>query len=804
MSTEKNCVKLSEEQQLFISKALAGYNILVDACIGSGKTTAIQMLCNAMSSDCNILYLTYNRLLKLDAKSKIKAKNVTVTNYHGFAYSALIKQGISTGIPELIQTFNRIHPKIATYDVLILDEYQDIEFELAEMLKFIKSSCPSIQIIAVGDMEQKIYDKTTLHVPSFIDDFLGNYIRLEFTKCFRLSPELAKKLGRIWGKSIIGTNENCIVEEMSLAEVTDFLSAQKPKDILCLGARTGDMANILNDLESHYPERFNKKTVYASIKETDSGGSAVPKKTSAIFTTYDSSKGLERPVCVIFDYTESYWKSRITKSQQSYQILRNIFCVAASRGKRHIIFVHNDEAMLSEETISTPVGTNTNFQNVNISQMFDFKYKEDITACYDSLEIRPIVFSEDTHEIDIKNTDELIDLSPCIGIYQEAVFFSQYNIDTDIDFWFELHKKESNKLRENTDFASLDEKVLYLTSLETRQNRYRTQVDTPFVSDAESISLCQRLGSKFSKEEKVQVECEIPFADNDGEKLLFTARGYADVVKDNIVYELKFVSELTHEHFLQCACYMIAMGLEIGILWNTKKNQAFEIKVPDRGAFLDAVSKTITKGFLNTYKCINSNGVKSPVQEASFAVIDTETNFQNEVMSIGVVIANAATYEVIDSRYYIITPECTIGGMYYPVLHLVEENLLKTCTRFEAISDLRDTFTAHGIQSIYAYNASFDWRYLPELHSFTWYDIMKVAAYKQYNHTITDHMNCASTGKLKTQYGVEPTLQRLLGNSNYREVHNALLDAYDELKIIELLGHPLKTYQEVARVREKK
>ena len=117
--------------------------------------SAIQMLCNEMPSNLNILYLTYNRLLKLDAKSKIKSKNVTVTNYHGFAFNTLRKAGISAGISDLIQTFNRVRPAISAYDVLILDEYQDIELELAEMLEFIKESCPGIQIIAVGDMEQK-------------------------------------------------------------------------------------------------------------------------------------------------------------------------------------------------------------------------------------------------------------------------------------------------------------------------------------------------------------------------------------------------------------------------------------------------------------------------------------------------------------------------------------------------------------------------------------------------------------------------------------------------------------------------
>ncbi len=46
------------------------------------------------------------------------------------------------------------------YDVLIIDEYQDTESELAELLLRVKSVNPNMQIIAVGDMQQKIFDKT--------------------------------------------------------------------------------------------------------------------------------------------------------------------------------------------------------------------------------------------------------------------------------------------------------------------------------------------------------------------------------------------------------------------------------------------------------------------------------------------------------------------------------------------------------------------------------------------------------------------------------------------------------------------
>ena len=62
---------LSTEQEAFIQAALAGNNILVDACIGSGKTTAIQRLCDELPTNKSILYLTYNKLLKVDAQSKI-------------------------------------------------------------------------------------------------------------------------------------------------------------------------------------------------------------------------------------------------------------------------------------------------------------------------------------------------------------------------------------------------------------------------------------------------------------------------------------------------------------------------------------------------------------------------------------------------------------------------------------------------------------------------------------------------------------------------------------------------------------
>ena len=784
----------------FIKTAKQGKNILVDACIGSGKTTAIQALCNEFS-DKKILYLTYNRLLKIDAKAKIKANNVCVQNYHGFAYMILCRMRIKTSASDSIQEFNRQKPMLANYDMLVLDEYQDIEQELAELLQLIKDSNPQIQIIAVGDMEQKIYDKTTLKVESFMKGFLEEHLRLKFTQCFRLSNNLASMLGRVWKKQIIGVNDSCKVEEMSKEDIIPFLAEQIPADILCLGARTGAMSDTLNILEEKYSDKFNKNTVYATISDYDSMGKTEPKEDSAIFTTYDSSKGLERKICVIFDFTESYWSVRISKPQQLYTILRNIFCVAASRGKNQIIFVKSDEAMLSEKTLSTYVETNQKFEDVGMSKMFDFKFKEDVEKCFSLLKVSKL---EQTNNsiINIKSADALIDLSPCIGIYQEADFFDHYQIDEDIKLEILLNTELNGLYTEAVKNSTLNNKILFLVSLETKQKRYRTQVVTPFVSEAQSALMRARLETRLTRNENAQVPCRIDFYDPQNGKPIFSAKGFADVVKDDMVYELKFVSELTHEHFLQCACYMVAMKLQKGILWNTRDNTLYEIEVPDRKGFLNAVARTVTKGVIESYYEPNMFQKKTKEDKIeNFAVIDTETNWKDEVMSIGVVVADSKTLKKIDSKYYIFDPEYRAGGMYDNQLRLDEKGTCVT-SRGQAIKEIKQWLDHYHVRKIFAYNASFDKKHLPEYSEYQWYDIMRLAAYRQYNSSIPSSADCYKTGRLKRGYGVENILKMLSGNHRYYETHNAVLDAEDELQIMQLLGHGLNEY-EIALLSDK-
>lgn len=163
-------------------------------------------------------------------------------------------------------------------------------------------------------------------------------------------------------------------------------------------------------------------------------------------------------------------------------------------------------------------------------------------------------------------------------------------------------------------------------------------------------------------------------------------------------------------------------------------------------------------------------------------------------MSIGVVVADSKTKTKIDSIYYIITPEYKEGGKYSDELRINEKST-NIANRKQAIKKINEWLESYKVQSLFAYNAFFDKHHLPEYSDYKWYDIMRLAAYRQYNHAIPDSADCYKTGKLKRGYKVEDILNMFNSkHEQYYESHNAIIDAHDELKIIQLLGQPIEKY----------
>lgn len=618
-------MKLTNEQATLLSLVKNGKNVLVDACIGSGKTTTIQAICDELSEK-RILYLTYNASLKYDAKHKIKNRNVEVTNYHGFAHK-YAKVEPQKQIPE----FLKLKPTIDQYDILLIDEYQDIDEEISQLLLYIKQCIKNLQIVAVGDIDQKLYDRDNLDVIAFMNILLDNYEKLRFTECFRLSAEYANSLGHVWNKSIDGSNTKCTTTTMSVDEVVEFLLSYKPKDILCLGKKNGQITEILNKLELRKPLVFNKNTVYATINDRDKSRIDYDNNV-AVFTTFDSSKGLERKINIVCDFTESYWETRAKHANTKYEILRNIFLVAASRGKMYNIFVepnnHSDQLLGFDRIL--PFETNTNYEEevYNPASMFDFKYNEDIKKLYSMLTIRKVNSTTDNNSIDLKTCDGLIDIAPCIGIWQEADFFTNYDIDNQVYYSLMLIYFNNTTYLEKIyktyliNTKTIEEKILYAVSLQTNQRRYRTQVDVPFISNANKVYIEQNLSKYFSGSETVQQDFKGEIICEYNEKTItLHISGRCDVIKDDHIYELKFKSDLAYVDFLQLSLYLLCAKQSTGYLYNSKLDELYEVKLPRaRKKFIDCIAKCITKqksiktiSFNTNLDIIerNSNNVKS-------------------------------------------------------------------------------------------------------------------------------------------------------------------------------------------------
>lgn len=183
--------------------------------------------------------------------------------------------------------------------------------------------------------------------------------------------------------------------------------------------------------------------------------------------------------------------------------------------------------------------------------------------------------------------------------------------------------------------------------------------------------------------------------------------------------------------------------------------------------------------------------------DETYAVIDTETNYLNQVISIGIVIFTYKTYKIIQSLYYVIKPNYYTDGLY--TSRLFSKEIKEKITTYEsALIEIQEIFKENNIKAIFAYNARFDYRYFPKLHIYPWIDIMVIAANKNYNDSLPEFAQYCKNGRLKSGYGVEP-IYRYLSKRSYFEVHNAFYDAVDELEIIKMLDKNIDVY-DIAKI----
>ena len=101
--------------------------------------------------------------------------------------------------------------------------------------------------------------------------------------------------------------------------------------------------------------------------------------------------------------------------------------------KKKIYFVkERQDRILTTRTFEGSLLENQKETKFGVSKMFDFKYDVDINHTFEMLEIVEIP-TKNKEVINAIENDYNILLGPALGIYQEAMFFNEWNYERELE-----------------------------------------------------------------------------------------------------------------------------------------------------------------------------------------------------------------------------------------------------------------------------------------------------------------------------------------------------------------------------------
>ena len=191
---------ISSEQNDIIKQIELNNNVVIDSVAGSGKTTCNLHIAKYFNN-MNILLLTYNSKLKLETREKVQAlniDNIEVHSYHSFCVKYYDKYCFTDTIINNIIRNKQSPIKNFAYDLIVLDEAQDMTCLYYELVcKIYKDNNNNVKICIFGDKKQSIFDfnKADSRYITFANQ-LFNFNNYTWVKCnlsisFRITHEMS-------------------------------------------------------------------------------------------------------------------------------------------------------------------------------------------------------------------------------------------------------------------------------------------------------------------------------------------------------------------------------------------------------------------------------------------------------------------------------------------------------------------------------------------------------------------------------------------------------------------------------------
>ncbi len=585
-----NLPPVSREQQDVLTN-LENNNIIVDSVAGSGKTTCNLYIAKHYTKS-NILLLTYNARLKLETREKVESLNLTnleVHSYHSFCVKYYNTKCYNDSVINTIIEENTQPKKPVEYDIIILDEAQDITPLYYKLIcKIYKNNSRNARFCILGDKYQSIYafNNADQRFIMFASNVF-NFNKLDWKYCklstsFRMTNQISKFINNCFLHSnrIITQKEGNIPRYIicntfgirTFQEVLYYLSlGYEPSDIFILAPSVKSEKNPARQLENKIKTKLPNIKIFVPTSDKQKLNKDILEG-KLVISTFHQVKGLERKVVIVFNIDMSYFEYFNTTANK-YSCPNEIY-VAITRSLEHLTVFHHQ----TNSTLPFIKELENNCY-VEISKPIkelpcDEKKKTEYSVT-DLIKYLPQCVIDDCCShitlTTINSCDTLIDLP--LVVQNELVcdingialpLYYEYSLKKDIKIFNELITKEfenQQKIKKISKPYSLSNiildkvtpsELLYIANCWLSLNngyifKLQQLQDYSWLSSDALLKSQKRL-EKLNISINSSFEC---YLSNNNIK------GFADCIDFdcNTIYEFKCVQHLEKEHYLQSIIY---------------------------------------------------------------------------------------------------------------------------------------------------------------------------------------------------------------------------------------------------------
>jgi AAA domain len=374
--TISNLLPPSEEQKLIINYIKQGKNVIVNAVAGSGKSTTILSIARELPEK-RILQITYNSRLRHEIKEKVDTlqfSNISVHTFHSLAVKYYLPSAhTDTELRHILFLKTPIHGVIPNFDILVLDEAQDMSFLYYQFVrKFILDTRhPRLQLLVLGDYNQCLYqfkgaDARFLtqaeSIWSFMDVFRepeakrrgrpakmaaiardSNFVQCTLKTSYRITHPIAHFVNRVMlgqermiacreGEPVVYIrNSRHNIVKTVIYEIQQLLEAgDKPSDIFVLGGSVRGTNSNIRKIENILVE--NNIPCYIPMFDQDKDDRVVDGK--IVFSTFHAVKGRQRKHVFVVGFDQGYFQYIARTADPT--VCPNTLYVAATRATHRL------------------------------------------------------------------------------------------------------------------------------------------------------------------------------------------------------------------------------------------------------------------------------------------------------------------------------------------------------------------------------------------------------------------------------------------------------------------------------------